>query len=109
MNLTPVFEPGKVAVVGVSLSNPFHPANIIYNKNFYGYENEVFAVNPRGGTLERRRVFESVSAIPGGVDMAVLAVRAPLVPDSARQAVAAGASGLFLQSAWDRLTAGGGA
>ncbi|MBU1669666.1 MAG: CoA-binding protein [Actinobacteria bacterium] len=96
LDLRPVFEPERVAVVGVSLSNPFHPANIIYNKNYYGHDAEAFAVNPRGGTLERRPVFESVSAIPGGVDMAVLAVKAPLVPGVAEEAANAGARALVV-------------
>lgn len=64
IDLGPVFEPKRVAVVGVSLSNPFHPANIIYNKNYYGFEAEMFAVNPRGGTLERRPDKPVVAYVP---------------------------------------------
>ncbi|MHB8894970.1 MAG: CoA-binding protein [Candidatus Geothermincolia bacterium] len=85
-----VFNPGTVAVIGVSTTNPFHPANIIYNKNYYGYECEVYPVNPKGGELERRRVFRSLSELPKVPDMAVVAVRAHLVPEVARECAVEG-------------------
>jgi len=98
MDLKGVFEPRRVAVIGVSLSNPFHPANIVYNKNYYGYDSEVFAVNPRGGDLERRPVYKSVCEIPGEVDQAVVAVKARLVPDIARECAQAGVKSLVVLS-----------
>jgi acyl-CoA synthetase (NDP forming) len=98
MDLDGIFEPRRVAVIGVSLTNPFHPANIVFNKNYYGYDAETFAVNPRGGELERRPVFKSVGDIPGGVDQAVVAVRAKYVPDVARDCARAGVSSLVVLS-----------
>lgn len=83
MDLNAVFSPERVAVIGVSLADPFHPANIIFNKNFYGSTSRVFAVNAKGGTLDRQPVFRSVKEIPGGVDMAVVAVKAAVVPEVA--------------------------
>lgn len=98
MDLNGIFEPRRVAVIGVSLSNPFHPANIVFNKNYYGYDSEVFAVNPRGGELERRPVYRSVCEIPGEVDQAVVAVKARLVPDIARECAQAGVKSLVVLS-----------
>jgi hypothetical protein len=40
-----------MAVIGVSLTNDRHPANIIYNKIHLRYPVKVFPVNPRGGSL----------------------------------------------------------
>ncbi len=85
-----VFNPRTVAVIGVSTTNPFHPANIIYNKNYYGYDCEAYAVNPRGGEMERRPVYRSLAELPSRPDMAVVAVKAHLVPGVARDCARAG-------------------
>ncbi|MBN1884416.1 MAG: CoA-binding protein [Candidatus Krumholzibacteriota bacterium] len=75
-----LFEPKTMAVVGVSLSNERHPANVVYNKNYFRYPVTVFAVNPKGGIYHKQRIFTSVSEIPGEIDLAVVAVRAEHVP-----------------------------
>jgi len=89
-DLTSVFAPRTVAVIGVSTTNPFHPANIIYNKNYYGYDCDVFAVNPKGGEVDKRPVYRSLGEVPQKVDMAVVAVRAAAVPGVARECAEAG-------------------
>ncbi|OFW56497.1 MAG: hypothetical protein A2W01_03550 [Candidatus Solincola sediminis] len=64
MDLNGVFEPQRVAVIGVSLSSPFHPANIVYNKNYYGYGACLLCIAP--GTAAK--LIES--DIEGGTVMA---------------------------------------
>ena len=98
MEFEKIFEPRTVAIVGVSLSNPFHPANVIYNKNHLRYEAETFCVNPKGGTLYGQKVYRSLRGIPSQVELAVLAVRAELVPQGIRECVEAGVSGAIVVS-----------
>lgn len=93
-----VFSPRSVAVIGVSTTQPFHPANIIYNKNYYGCECDTYAVNPKGGELERRRVYRSLAELPAPVDMAVVAVKAKVVPEVAEQCVDAGVRAMVVIS-----------
>ena len=81
MNFRKLFEPKTMAIIGVSLNNDRHPANVVFNKNQLRYPVKVFAVNPRGGVLQGEKVFAHVSEIPGKVDLAVIAVRAEHVPD----------------------------
>jgi acyl-CoA synthetase (NDP forming) len=81
MNFRKLFEPKTMAIIGVSLNNDRHPANVVFNKNQLRYPVKVFAVNPRGGVLQGERVFTHVSEIPDKVDLAVIAVRAEHVPD----------------------------
>lgn len=81
MNFRKLFEPKTMAVIGVSLNNDRHPANVVFNKNQLRYPVKVFAVNPHGGVLQGERVFTHVSEIPDKVDLAVIAVRAEQVPD----------------------------
>jgi acetyltransferase len=49
MDLKPIFKPKTTAVIGVSLKNDRHPANVIYNKNNLRQRVEVFAINDKGG------------------------------------------------------------
>lgn len=97
-DLASMFNARTVAVFGVSTTNPFHPANIIYNKNYYGYDCKVYAVNPKGGELERRRVYRSLAEIPEKVEMAVVAVKARVVPQVARECAEAGVRSMVVIS-----------
>jgi len=98
VNLKPLFEPRTIAVIGVSLTNSLHPANVIYNKNYLRYPVTVFPVNPRGGTLQGERVFANVSEIPERVDLAVIAARADYVPGILSDCIQAGAGGAVVIS-----------
>lgn len=80
MNFKALFKPKKVAIIGVSLTNDRHPANVIYNKNLFRYPVKVFPINPRGGFLQREKVYTCLSEIPHKIDLAVIAVRAEYVP-----------------------------
>jgi acyl-CoA synthetase (NDP forming) len=80
MNIHALFQPRTLAVIGVSRSNDLHPANVIYSKNLLRYPVEVYAVNPRGGRMHGERVYSSLAEISRKVDLAVIAVRADLVP-----------------------------
>ena len=104
MDFRALFEPKSMAVIGVSLNNDRHPANVIYYKNHLRYPVKVFPVNPRGGVLQGERVFAHISEIPEKVDLAVIAVRAEHVPgilsDCVQNGVGAAAviSGGFAES-----------
>jgi len=80
LNYAPLFNPQTVAVVGVSLSNDRHPANVIYNKLHLRYPVKVYPVNPHGGMLHHDKVHRDISEIPVKIDLAVIAVRAEHVP-----------------------------
>jgi acetyltransferase len=81
MDLKPLFAPKTMAVIGVSSSNYQHPANVIFTKNLHRYPVRVFAVNPRGGTINGQTIYKSISDISEKIDLAVIAVRAESVPD----------------------------
>lgn len=91
MDLLKLFQPKTMAVIGVSLTNESHPANVIFNKNNLRQRVRVFAVNNRGGELRGEKVYESISHVPGQVDLVVIATKAHLVPDVLSECVQAGA------------------
>ncbi len=87
-----------MAVIGVSLKNNRHPANVIYNKNNLRYPVKVFPVNPNGGVLHGEKIFPSISEIPEKVDLAIIAVRAEHCPDILADCIRAGAGGAVVIS-----------
>ncbi|MBW1780384.1 MAG: CoA-binding protein [Deltaproteobacteria bacterium] len=91
MDYRKLFEPQTMAVIGISLSNDRHPANIVFNKNHLRYPVKVYAVNPKGGSLHRREIFDRISDVPEKVDLAVIAVRADLAPGVLTECIEAGA------------------
>lgn len=93
MQFAPIFEPKTMAVIGVSLGNDRHPANVIFHKNRYRYPVTVYPVNPKGGDLQGQEVFKSVKDIPEKVDLAVIAARAEHVPQVVRECVQASVGG----------------
>ncbi len=98
INFRKLFEPKTMAIIGVSLNNDRHPANVVFNKNQLRYPVKVFAVNPNGGTLQGEKVFRHVSEIPEKVDLAVIAVRAEQVPEIVADCIQAGVGGAAVVS-----------
>jgi acetyltransferase len=87
-----------MAVIGVSLTNDRHPANVIYNKNNLRYQAEVFPVNPKGGVIQGKPAYRHISEIPQKVDLAVVATRAESVPTIVRDCVQADVGGAVIIS-----------
>lgn len=81
MDFTPLFKPRTMAVIGVSLTNDRHPANVIFNKIHLRYPITVYPMNPKGGNLQGEPVFTDLSQLPEKIDHAVIAARAEFVPD----------------------------
>lgn len=80
MSLEAFFKPKSVAVIGASReSRKF--GHVIF-KNFAGsdFEGKTYPVNPKAETILGYRVYPSVKEIPDEVDLAVIAVPAPIVP-----------------------------
>ncbi len=99
-----------MAVIGVSQNNERHPANVIYNKNYFRYPVKVYAVNPKGGEYYKQKVYRKIGDIPEKIDLAVIAVRAEHVPSVLEECVekwiggAAVISGGFAETGRSDLT-----
>lgn len=98
MDLGKIFKPETMAVIGVSLSNEAHPANVIFNKNYLRHEVKVLAVNRRGGTIRKERIYKKIGDVPHQIDLAVIAVKAELVPSVMTECVEAGVKGAVVIS-----------
>jgi acyl-CoA synthetase (NDP forming) len=98
LNYRALFEPKTMAVIGISLSNDSHPANVIYYKNYLRYPVKTFGVNPKGGVHKEERIFARISDIPEKIDLAVIAIRAESVPGVIQECIEAGVGGAVVVS-----------
>ncbi|MCP4718896.1 MAG: CoA-binding protein, partial [Desulfobacteraceae bacterium] len=98
MDLKYLFRPSSMAVIGVSTTQDSHPANVIYTKNHLRYPVKTYAVNPKGGQLNREPLYRQLGDIEGDVDMAVIAVRAQFVPGVVEQCIKKGVRGAVIIS-----------
>jgi acyl-CoA synthetase (NDP forming) len=98
VNLNDLFRPKTLAVIGISLTNEKHPANVIYNKNNLRLEAKVFPVNDRGGIYQGEKVYAGILDVPEKVDLAVVATRAEVVPKIMTDCIRAGVGGAVVIS-----------
>ncbi len=75
-----IFYPCSVAVIGVSSRPSNLGRNIVANLVEYDFDGIVYAVGPRGGMIETRRIYYSVGDIPDHIDLAVILTPAQTVP-----------------------------
>ena len=78
--LTPLFEPGSVAIVGASEKEGKVGAVLLSNMLAAGFRGALFAVNPKYASVQGVRCYASVGKLPERVDLAVIATPAQTVP-----------------------------
>ncbi|MEM5789656.1 MAG: CoA-binding protein, partial [Syntrophobacteraceae bacterium] len=84
------FEPESVAIIGAS-STPHKPGNdVLNNIQANGYEGRLFPVNPKGGEILGLPVYQSIAALPEGIDLAVIILPAKDTPAALRECAAKG-------------------
>ena len=59
MDFMPLFKPKTLTVIGMSMHNDQHPANVIFNKNRLRYPVKVYPVNPSGGMYQGEVVYKN--------------------------------------------------
>ena len=86
-SLRPLLQPQSVAVVGASRRRATVGRAILHNIVTSGFTGPVYAVNPHAPAMEMEGVpcVASVDDLPGPVDLAVIAVPPPAVPEVAAQ------------------------
>ncbi|HXF81133.1 MAG TPA: acetate--CoA ligase family protein [bacterium] len=80
--LRPLFAPRGVVLVGASHEPGKLGYGVAANLAGGGYPGTVAFVNPRGGTLFGRPVYTALESVPDPVELAVLIIPAPAVPDA---------------------------
>lgn len=73
-NLRPLFNPDSIAIIGAS-RNPVKLGHVILSNLIQaGYKGKLFPVNPAGGEILEIPVFDHISKLPHGPDLAIIAL-----------------------------------
>lgn len=81
LNLHQIFSPRSIAVIGAS-SHVGHVGNdIVKNLQQQGFAGKIFPVNPNAVRVNSLLCYPRISAIQEPVDLAIVAVKAPIVSD----------------------------
>jgi acetyl coenzyme A synthetase (ADP forming)-like protein len=92
-------EPSAVAVIGASRHRGSVGGEVFHNLLQSEFGGVVYPVNPATEVVQSVRAYPSVEAIPGEVDLAVIAVPAAAVAAAARECAARGVPALVVLSA----------
>ncbi len=87
MSLTPFFEPQSVAVIGAS-TNPEKLGHVVLaNLIEGGYTDQggvVYPINPSADEILGMQVYPDVTQVPDEIDLAVIVIPYPVVPEALR-------------------------
>jgi PAS domain S-box-containing protein len=107
-----MFHPRSIAVVGISSDLPkFWMRQLYFDALVWsGYPGQIYLVNPKGGELEGRPVYRTLTEVPGQVDHVVVSIPARYAPALMEECLAKGvktvhvfASGFAETSEPDRI------
>jgi len=107
--LRPFFDPSGIVIVGASAAPTKLGFGVARNLAQSGYTGAIHFVNPRGGRLLERPVYATLADVPDPVDLAVLIVPAPAMPDTLDQAGRRGIRAAIIVSGGFRETGPAGA
>ncbi|MDH5695524.1 MAG: CoA-binding protein [Dehalococcoidia bacterium] len=93
-----IFSPRSIAVVGASVNPEKVGFMCVANLLEVGFGGRVYPVNPGLSELFGLRVYPSVTAIPGEVDLAIVAIPAELTVSTIEECIAKGIKGAVLIS-----------
>jgi acetyltransferase len=103
-SLAPFFNPQGVAVVGASTDPTKLGYGLARNLLHSGYQGVVHFVNLKGGTLLGRPMFPQIAQVPDPVDLAVLLIPAPHVPQALEDCAGRGIHAAIIASGGFRET-----
>lgn len=96
--LSSFFTPASIAVVGAADDPAKLRGKLLKLAVDSGYAGAVYPVHPKGGTIQGHAAFSSLSEIPGGAELVLIATPGATVPGVVREAVAAGAKAAVILS-----------
>ncbi|MGC8873349.1 MAG: acetate--CoA ligase alpha subunit [Chloroflexia bacterium] len=98
------FNPRSVAVIGASATPGKMGYILLDNIIRGGYKGTIYPINPKGGEILGLPAYPSIGDVPGPVDLAVIVIPAPAIPDVVDECGRKGVQGLLIISAGFRET-----
>lgn len=101
-------QPKSVAVIGASREPQKVGHRIFRNIVDFGFQGELYPVNPNATEVLGYKCYAKVTEIPGEIDLAIISVPAKLVPQVARECGIKGVKGVVVVAAGFGETGPGG-
>src|SRR5689334_4409180 len=105
-NLSKIFHPQSVAVIGASEKRGSVSPTVLENWQRSGAGLEIFPINPKYNSLLGATTYPSIQALKSPPDLVVIATPAATVPGLVRQCGEAGVLGMIILSAGFREVGG---
>jgi len=103
-----ILEPETVAVIGASRDEASIGGRLLRNLLTHPFKGTVYPVNPSAPAIQGVKAYATIDDVPGPVDVAFIAVKAPLVAEVAESCGRNGVRGLVVISAGFAETGGDG-
>ncbi|MEF8873783.1 MAG: acetate--CoA ligase family protein [Candidatus Thermoplasmatota archaeon] len=84
-DLERLFDPRSIAVIGASRKEGKVGYQLLSNILESGYDGEVYPVNPKGGEVLGKELYESIEELPEPVDLGIIVVPAKIVKEAVHQ------------------------
>lgn len=97
-SLQPLLRPGSVAVIGASRQAGTIGAALVSNLKRCGFTGSVYPINPKADQIDGIAAYPGIGAVGRQVDLALIAVPAPLVEQAVRDCANAGVRGVVIVS-----------
>ena len=98
LSVRSILHPSTIAVIGASRRRDSIGSQLLDRLVQAGFTGSIHPVNPNVRTLRRRTAYPSVAAVPGQVDLAVIAVPAHAVLEVVDECAEAGVKALLVVS-----------
>lgn len=96
------FTPKSIAIVGAADDPTKLRGKLLKIALASSHKGPIHPVHPKGGTIQGQQAYTSLTEIPGGAELVLIATPGPTVPGVIREAIAAGArSAVILSSGVD--------
>ncbi|MBP7763663.1 MAG: acetate--CoA ligase family protein [Syntrophaceae bacterium] len=91
-------HPQSIAVIGATRTHSEGFPGMFACIAGFGFSGELYPINPRADEILGRKAYPSVTAIGKPVDLVVISVPAPKVPDALRDCIASGSKNVHIFS-----------
>lgn len=97
-SISPILNPSAVALIGASRQPGSIGAALLANLKRCGFTGPIYPINPKAAEIDGLKAYPAVSAVGAPIDMALIAVPAPLVEGAIRDCARAGVRGVVIVS-----------
>jgi len=95
-----IFNPKSIAVVGAKrITEVFDWKGMFGSIQDYGYKGRLYPINPNVTEINGSKAYPNLSALPESVDLVIVSVPAPAVPDVLRECASTGNKNIHIFTA----------